>query len=248
MKQEQHPDARDDCPDNATIVGARHYPAVYSIVGSRRYGDHVVIDLQYEWGKDAGHPGDKRVLSYILFREGGMWKLDDIYYFSAEFSDDLATASSLSVELEKFADYLILSARIPSPYVDYQLSGAVTLNQQWLELNPKEPLKVERDTQEVALFPGPPIKMVFDGKGERAADGRDATIEAELIGSDGVTYHSRPGYSQHMTGDLYVTDYSVGFKDLPKDVTFKTVRVRSSAPYPVKKILWRCYTWSEANQ
>lgn len=202
------------------------------------------------WG-GKGHTGDKRLLSYVLLREGGSWKLDDIYFFSADFiGGDFATASSLGGELENFAGYLILSARIPSPYLDYQLSGPVALGQQWLEFTPEEPLKVERDTQEVTLFPDPPIKMVDDPTGRRspiAADGRDATVEAELIGSDGVTYHSRTGYTQHMTGDLYITDHSVGFKDLPRDVTFKKVRVRSSAPYPVKKILWRCYTWSEVN-
>ncbi len=134
------------------------------------------------------------------------------------------------------------------PYIDRELSGKVTLTDEWLELTPEEPLKVERDTQEVALFPDPPIKMEYDPeKGDRAVDGRDATIEAELIGTNGVTYHSRPGYEKSMTGDLFVTRYSVGFKDLPKDVSFKTVRVRSSAPYPVKRILWRCYKWSDVH-
>jgi hypothetical protein len=139
-------------------------------------------------------------------------------------------------------------ASLKDPYIDRELSGKVTLTNEWLVLTPEEPLKVERDTQEVALFPDPPIKMEYDPeKGEKAVDGRDATIEAELIGTNGVTYHSRPGYEKSMTGDLYVTRYSVGFKDLPRDVTFKAVRVKSSAPYPVKKILWRCYNWSDVH-
>jgi len=137
-----------------------------------------------------------------------------------------------------------------NPFIDRELSGPVTLTSEWLELKPTEPLTVARDTQEVTVFPNPPIKMVDDPTGRRSlipADGRDATIEAELIGSNGVTYHSRPGYEQSMTGNLYITRHSVDFKDLPKDVTYTKVRIKSSAPYPVSKILWRCYNWGEVH-
>ena len=68
-------------------------------------------------------------------------------------------------------------------YIDRELSGPVTLNQNWLELTPPEPLTIERDTHEIALVPDPPIKMADDPAGQRsliASDGRDATIEAEL--------------------------------------------------------------------
>jgi hypothetical protein len=137
-----------------------------------------------------------------------------------------------------------------NPFIDRELSGPVTLTSEWLELKPTEPLTVARDTQEVAVFPDPPIKMVDDPTGKRSlvpADGRDATIEAELIGSNGVTYHSRLGYEQSMTGNLYITRHSVDFKDLPKDISYTKVRIKSSAPYPVSKILWRCYNWGEVH-
>ena len=131
-------------------------------------------------------------------------------------------------------------------YIDVQLSGPITLNQNWLELTPSKPLTIARDTHEIALFPNPPIKMV-DGPppkgGLIASDGRDAEIEAELVGSNGVTYHSQPGYEQSMTGDLYITRHSVDFKDLPGDITYTKVRIKSSVPYPVKQILWRNYYW-----
>jgi hypothetical protein len=140
--------------------------------------------------------------------------------------------------------------RQTNPFIDRQLSGPVTLTSEWLELKPTEPVRVARDTQELALFPDPPIKMVDDPTGKRSlipADGRDANIEAELIGNNGVTYHSRPGHEQSMTGNLHVTRHSVDFKDLPKDVAYTKVRIKSSAPYPVSKILWRCYNWGEVH-
>ena len=106
-------------------------------------------------------------------------------------------------------------------FIKRQLSGPVTLTSEWLELKPTEPLKAVRDTQELTLFPNPPIQMVFErGTSDLIpADGRKADIEAELIGSDGITYHSRPGLSETMTGNLRITSRSLGFKDLPQNVT-----------------------------
>ena len=124
-----------------------------------------------------------------------------------------------------------------NPFIDRQLSGPVTLTSEWLELKPTEPLKIARDTHELTLFPDPPIP---DG-------GPSAVIEAELIGSDGTTYHSRPGVEQTLTGNLKITSRSLGFKDLPDNVTFTKVRIKSRTPYPVSKILWRCYNWGEVH-
>ena len=140
--------------------------------------------------------------------------------------------------------------RLRPPFIDRDLSGPVTLKSEWLELNPSEPLSVLRDTQELTLSPDPPIQMVDDPSGKRSLiplDGRDADIEAELIGSDGITYRSAPGRSETMTGNLKITSRSLDFKDLPKEVTYIKVRIKSSAPYPVKKILWRCYNWREVH-
>jgi hypothetical protein len=135
-------------------------------------------------------------------------------------------------------------------YIDRELSAIVTLNQEWLELIPEKPLTVERDTQEITLYPDPPIQMVFADNSSKLipADGRSADIEAELIDGNNVTYRSSPGVSQTMTGDLQVTSRSLNFKDLPKDAVFKKVRIRSSSAYPVKKILWSCYNWAEVRK
>lgn len=122
-----------------------------------------------------------------------------------------------------------------NPFIDRKLSGRVTLTSEWFELTPAKPLKIARDTHELTLFPDPPIP-----------DGRPAAeIEAELIGSDGITYHSRPGISQALSGKLEITSRSLVFKDLPDDVTYSKVRIKSSTPYPVSKILWSCYNWGE---
>ena len=137
-----------------------------------------------------------------------------------------------------------------NPFIDRELSGPVKLNSEWLELSPNEPLRVARDTQELTLFPDPPIQMVNDPSGKKGLiplDGRNADIEAELIGSNGITYRSAPGRSERMSGNLKITSRSLDFKNLPKHVTYTRVRIKSSASYPVKKILWRCYNWHDVH-
>ncbi|HEX3253226.1 MAG TPA: hypothetical protein VHS05_27540 [Pyrinomonadaceae bacterium] len=131
--------------------------------------------------------------------------------------------------------------------VERKLSGPVTLTSQWWEIEPQEPLKAVRDTQEITLIPSPPIQMVFGRESGDLipVDGRNADIEAEIIGSDGITYHSRPGRSETMSGDLKITSRSLVFKDLPVTITFNKVRIKSSARYPVSTIYWRCYNWGE---
>jgi|ERR1043166_2440798 hypothetical protein len=166
-------------------------------------------------------------------------------------TNERSTTSALTL----LASVLIIAALSTSAcglaYIDVQLSGPVRLNEDWLELTPQVPLTIARDTHEIALFPDPPIKMVDDPTGKRSlipSDGRDATIEAELVGSNGVTYHSQPGYEQSMTGDLYVAQHSVAFKDLSGDITYIKVRIKSSVPYPVKRILWRNYYWGSVHK
>jgi hypothetical protein len=135
-------------------------------------------------------------------------------------------------------------------YIDREISGPVTLNQNWWELTPSAPLTIARDTHELTLFPDPPIQMVDDPTGKQSlipADGRDADIEAELIGSDGKAYRASPGRSETMAGDL-ITSRSLDFKDLPNNITFTKVRIKSSVSYPVKKILWRNYNWGSVRK
>jgi hypothetical protein len=130
--------------------------------------------------------------------------------------------------------------------VERKLSGPVTLTSEWWEIEPQEPLKATRDTQEFSLIPSPPIEMVFDREsGGLVPKDRNADIEAEIIGSDEKTYHSRPGRSETMSGDLKITSRSLVFKDLPTDISFNKVRIKSSARYPVSTIYWRCYNWGE---
>ena len=93
----ENPDTPEQPPGNRDFVGSWDYPTAYSILGSRRYGNRAVVDLEFRWGVKTNYPGDRRLVSYILVNESG-WKLDDVYIFQGEFTGG---AHSLSSEFQR---------------------------------------------------------------------------------------------------------------------------------------------------
>jgi len=81
-------------PGNGDFVGSWDYPTSYKIEGARRYGERIIVDITFMWGKGTQYEGDTRLNSYIFKLEGNTCKLNDIYIFDGEF----IPASSLSQE------------------------------------------------------------------------------------------------------------------------------------------------------
>jgi hypothetical protein len=95
-----------DYPSNADFVGVWDMPTTYSIVGSRQYdnrdwknpnANRVIVDVLYEWDSegslDNNYPGTNSLRSFIFVYEDGMWKLDDIYNFRAEYESSGSLSS-----------------------------------------------------------------------------------------------------------------------------------------------------------
>ena len=84
-------------PGNRDFVGAWDYPTSYKIEGSRRYGEKIMVDITFIWGKGTQYEGDTRLYSFIFKIEDGACKLNDIYIFEGDF----IPASSLSQEFRE---------------------------------------------------------------------------------------------------------------------------------------------------
>lgn len=153
----------------------------------------------------------------------------------------LAVGIALLVLVGGSTTFVVL--RLVFPYIDREISGPVTVNQQWLELTPKEPLTVYRDTQQIILYPiGLRSDMVNGRESLILPDGQTISVEVELVDSNGDT-HRINGTEQKVNLDVLSTGF--WFEGVSKDMTFKTVRVKSSAPLKLKKIVWRCYNSGE---
>lgn len=91
----RRPDERVDIPSNDDFLSSWDHPTSYKIVGSRRYGDSAVVDVELRWGLRTNYPGDKRVVAYIFRFEDGQWRLDDLYVYRAKHASPLSLSDSL---------------------------------------------------------------------------------------------------------------------------------------------------------
>jgi hypothetical protein len=149
----------------------------------------------------------------------------------------LSLKQKWSVTLGLLVSALMVSA-CAYDYIDREISGPVTLNQNWSELTPVTPLSTARDTHELTLFPDPPMSP------DDPADKADIT--AELVSTNGKTYRSLPGKSETLEGGKIATR-RVDF-EVPEGLTYTRVRIQSTVPYRVKKILWRNYNWRDVHK
>ena len=81
----ENPDSPEGPPSNSDFIGSWNYPTSFRFVGSRLAGQRAVVDVLFTWGKDTEYPGDTRLTYYVLVRENGSWKLEDIYTFEGKF-------------------------------------------------------------------------------------------------------------------------------------------------------------------
>ena len=134
--------------------------------------------------------------------------------------------------------------RVLFPYIDREISGPVTLNQEWLELTPKEPFTGYRDTQKVILYPeGLRWDTVNGRTGLFLADGPPISVELELVDTNGGTHRVNGTEQAIGHGDVFTMGFY--FEGVSKGMIYKTLHVKSSAPLKVKKMLWRCYNSGE---
>jgi hypothetical protein len=81
----ENPDSPEGPPSNSDFIGSWNYPTGFRFVGSRLAGQRAVVDVLFTWGKNTEYPGDTRLTYYVLVREKGSWKLEDIYTFEGKF-------------------------------------------------------------------------------------------------------------------------------------------------------------------
>jgi hypothetical protein len=91
-------DSPEGPPGNSDFVGSWDYPTSFTISGSRRYDNRAIVDVVFKWGAKTQYPGDTRLASYVLAREGAGWKLDDIYTFRGEYVSTGSLSQTFSSE------------------------------------------------------------------------------------------------------------------------------------------------------
>jgi hypothetical protein len=126
-----------------------------------------------------------------------------------------------------------------------ELSGPVTIGDQWIELHPRSPLKVEKTLQWIQLELEPPFRDDFyaegngpnKGKGLIMPDGEIINPEIEVIDQYGNAFKLVWGGSK----GVELPNYELQSPNkLPADREYKMVRLRSPRAIKCKAIYWFC--------
>jgi hypothetical protein len=130
--------------------------------------------------------------------------------------------------------------RFFNPYLDREVSGPITISNEWMEITPKEPLRAERQIQFLVLDLDKSIRAERDGWGLVLPNGSITTPEVQLIDKDGIIYGlTQP--SVWLSPSTGVTLRQFSSPDLPKDKVYRAVRIRSNKPVRCDRIFWRSY-------
>lgn len=89
------PNAKIKLPSNGDFLLTPEPPAAYEVMGSRRYGNIVFIDVEFNWGDGQKYQGNRRIQCYIFLLENEKWKLDDVYHVRESFNSPMNLSGEL---------------------------------------------------------------------------------------------------------------------------------------------------------
>src|SRR5437016_5395801 len=85
--------------------------------------------------------------------------------------------------------------RFSHPYLDQDVAGPTTISSEWLEIVPKEPLRLERNLQQIVLDIEPPIRSSLpQSMGLLLPDDSVVVPQVQLIDDDGKVYDLHLAY------------------------------------------------------
>ncbi|HWS86642.1 MAG TPA: hypothetical protein VN282_06745 [Pyrinomonadaceae bacterium] len=123
------------------------------------------------------------------------------------------------------------------PNLDQEIAGPVSVSSEWMEILPEEPLKPEREVQQVLIWFAQPYATNADGI--ISPDGHTFHPEVQLIDQRGDAYNLR--ISGISSSGIALSCCKEGYRPLPKDRKYRAVRIRSDRPVSGSKVVWRCY-------
>lgn len=142
---------------------------------------------------------------------------------------------------------LLRAWRFVNPYLDRDVSGARVITPQWTEIDIINPLKVERQIQNIVIEVDPTIKSSLPASmGLLLPDGKVVVPQIQLVDLDGkvydlsLTHQSGPLSFESPSKAPWPTGFSTT-QPLPRDKVFKAVRIRSDLTFRCARIYWRCY-------
>jgi len=146
------------------------------------------------------------------------------------------------------ASYILVGIyRKFNPYLDRKLANQVSANESWVEIEFINPLKPEREVQQICIEMGE--KYLFDKKlwSITFPDTRPIKIEVQVLDEDGNYYK----FSRTATLDeskrhicfcqIDVDGLCVLQNQLPQNKVYRAMKIKSNEPVNLLSIFWRSY-------
>jgi hypothetical protein len=141
---------------------------------------------------------------------------------------------------------------IASPEAERDISGRITASSEWTEIAPDKPLKSEREINAVMFNFETPLneKDVITGNdvkrwGIRFPNGKVILPEVELIDQNGKTYPLSVSFFGTKAIGFGMRDPQTHLETLPRDKTYRAVRIRSDERVIFSRVYWYSYNLSD---
>lgn len=124
-----------------------------------------------------------------------------------------------------------------------QVAENVQITSEWLEIRPETALETTKKVQNIELLiEGYENDIHKNDCGNiQLEDGTYIKPEVEIVDENGKTYQLRDGQRGGNLIGFSPNKKIHGTHSFPKDVTYKTIRIRSDKPFLCKGVYWTDY-------
>jgi hypothetical protein len=128
----------------------------------------------------------------------------------------------------------------------------VQVSSEWKEITPSQELRALRE-QNAVMFdfsaPADEKDLVTGADATKWAirfkDGSSAMPEVKLVDQDGSEYQLVPGYLSARLVGFTMTNPTTHLENMPRDRTFRAIRVRCMKPISFSRVYWYSFNQSD---
>lgn len=142
-----------------------------------------------------------------------------------------------------FGSYAFLAYSVKAMHKKQTIAEDAQITSDWQEITPEQPLKSTKQVQKIMLsiegFENDLEKPDFENI--KLADGTTISPEIQIVDENGKVYQLK--HSAKLGNDVGFSPIEKvdGNHQFPKNVSFKTVKIRSDKPFRCEKIYWYDY-------
>lgn len=142
-----------------------------------------------------------------------------------------------------FGSYAFFVYSVKAMHKKQTIAENIQITADWQEITPEQPLKPTKQVQRIMLsIEGYESKIERNDFGNiKLADGKNINPEIQIVDENGKVYKLKN--SSRLGNDVGFSPIEENGENfqLPRDLSYKIVKIRSDKPFRCKKIYWYDY-------